>query len=82
VVVVKMPAPDAKPGAGGTTGATGDKSLAQLTKVIAMLPKVSGAWGSGHLMSGKVFSALLTDDGRLVVGAVTPEGLYAALAAR
>jgi hypothetical protein len=29
-----------------------------------------------------VFSALLTDDGRLVVGAVTPGGLYAALAAR
>ena len=33
-------------------------------------------------MEGKGFSALLTDDGRLVVGAVTPEGLYAALAAK
>ena len=83
VMVVKMPAPQAKtgaptsgaPAAGGST----DKTVAQLMKVVAMLPTVSGSWGSGHLMSGTVFSALLTDDGRLVVGAVTPEGLYAAL---
>jgi outer membrane lipoprotein-sorting protein len=81
VMVVKMPAPNAKSG-GASTGATTDKTIEQLTRYVGMLPKVSGSWGSGHLMAGTVFSALLTDDGRLVVGAVTPEGLYAALAAR
>jgi len=81
VMVVKMPAAGAK-SADGSTGAAADKSLAQLTKIVTMLPKVSGSWGSGHLMAGTAFSALLTDDGRLVVGAVTPEGLYAALAAK
>jgi outer membrane lipoprotein-sorting protein len=82
VAVVKVPVPSAKDAESGTTGAATDKNLAQLMKVVAMLPKVSGSWGSGHLMAGTVFSALLTDDGRLVVGAVTPEGLYAALAAQ
>jgi outer membrane lipoprotein-sorting protein len=86
VVIVKMPAATAVSGTGGTTGGTTggatDKNIAQLMKVVTLLPKVSGSWGSGHLMAGTVFSALLTDDGRLVVGAVTPEGLYAALAAK
>ena len=76
VVVAKMPAPDA---AGGTAPKA-DESVAQLTGFIALLPKVSGSWGSGHLLAGTVFSVLLTDDGRVVAGAVTPEGLYAALA--
>jgi outer membrane lipoprotein-sorting protein len=53
---------------------------AQLTKMLKVLPTVSGAWGSGHLLRGTLFSALLTDDGRLAVGAVAPEALYAALA--
>ena len=82
VVVVTMPAPNATTGTSSSTGATTDKTIAQLMKYVGLLPKVSGSWGSGHLMAGTVFSALLTDDGRLVVGAVTPEGLYAALAAK
>jgi outer membrane lipoprotein-sorting protein len=76
VLVAKMPAPDATAG----NGAAADKDVAQLMKFVALLPKVSGSWGSGHLMAGTVFSVLLTDDGRIVAGAVTPEGLYAALA--
>jgi outer membrane lipoprotein-sorting protein len=79
VLVVKMPVPSTK--AGGGTGANADRNLAQLTRFIALLPKVKGSWGTGHLMAGTVFSALLTDDGRLVVGAVTPDALYAGLAA-
>jgi len=79
VLVAKMPAPDAS--TGGSAGAAADKNIAQLLKLVTLLPKVSGSWGSGHLMAGTAFSALLTDDGRIVVGAVTPEGLYAALAA-
>ncbi len=83
VLVVELPAPDAaaSPGTSGTTGGTADTTIAELMKFAALLPKVSGAWGSGHLMAGTAFSVLLTDDGRIVVGAVTPEGLYAALAA-
>jgi outer membrane lipoprotein-sorting protein len=81
-LVVKMPAPTASAGTTSGTGAATDKTVAGLMKYVGMLPKVSGKWGSGHLMAGTAFSALLTDDGRLVVGAVTPKGLYAALAAK
>jgi outer membrane lipoprotein-sorting protein len=81
VLVAKLPVPTASAGTSGSTGATAGTSLAQLTRFVGMLPQVKGSWGTGHLMTGTVFSALLTDDGRLVVGAVTKEGLYAALAA-
>jgi outer membrane lipoprotein-sorting protein len=52
----------------------------QLESVTGMLPKVSGSWGSGHLFAGSLFSALVTDDGRVFVGAVAPEKLYEAAA--
>ena len=42
--------------------------------VLEALPKVSGDWGSGHVLRGTLFSALLTDDGRVVVGAVAAGG--------
>ena len=54
----------------------------QMQALLQTLPRVSGAWGSGRLLSGTLFSAVLTDDGRLAVGAVAPQRLYAALAAR
>nr|MDT0659318.1 hypothetical protein [Micromonospora sp. DSM 115978] len=47
-----------------------------LATLLAALPAVSGDWGTGRLLSSTLFSALLTDDGRLLVGAVTPERLY------
>jgi outer membrane lipoprotein-sorting protein len=81
VLVAKLPVPAASAGTSGSTGATADTTLAQLMKFVGVLPQVKGSWGTGHLMTGTVFSALLTDDGRLVVGAVTPDGLYAALTA-
>ena len=40
------------------------------------LPTVNGSWGTGHLLTGRLFSALLTDDGRVLVGAVSPDTLY------
>jgi outer membrane lipoprotein-sorting protein len=52
------------------------------TRMLDALPKVSGSWGSGHLLRSSLFTALLTDDGRVAVGAVEPGALYAALAAR
>ncbi|MPZ26015.1 MAG: hypothetical protein GEV12_06095 [Micromonosporaceae bacterium] len=50
----------------------GDGELAGL---LAALPRVSGDWGSGRVVSGSLFSVLLTDDGRVLLGAVTPERL-------
>ncbi|SDT25726.1 Outer membrane lipoprotein-sorting protein [Friedmanniella luteola] len=52
----------------------------QLGAVLATLPTVSGTWGSGKLLAGTAFSAVLTDDGRVAVGAVQPQLLYDALA--
>jgi outer membrane lipoprotein-sorting protein len=67
VVVAKVPSGSAEDADG-------------LAAVLEALPEVSGSWGSGRLLRGTLFSALLTDDGRLVVGAVPPDMLYAALA--
>src|SRR5262249_21282579 len=44
------------------------------------LPKVSGSWGSGYLLTSKLFSVLVTDDGRVLAGAVRPDRLYQAAA--
>jgi hypothetical protein len=41
-----------------------------------MLTPVSGAWGSGHLLSGRLFSVLVADDGSIYAGLVAPERLY------
>ena len=51
----------------------------QLGEFLDRLPKVSGAWGSGRLLDGTAFSAIVTDDGRIAVGSVEPDLLYAAL---
>ena len=51
-----------------------------LTGMLAALPKVSGAWGSGSLLTSRLFSVLLTDDGRILAGAVGPDRLYQAAA--
>jgi outer membrane lipoprotein-sorting protein len=66
VVVARVP--------GGATSGSGPMS-----QVLRALPTVSGSWGSGHLLKGTLFSALLTDDGRIVIGAVAPDALYSAL---
>jgi outer membrane lipoprotein-sorting protein len=52
------------------------EGAAQAQSLLNQLPKVSGAWGSGRLLSGKLFSVLLTDDGRVLGGLVSPERLY------
>ncbi|GAA1521443.1 sigma-E factor regulatory protein RseB domain-containing protein [Sphaerisporangium rubeum] len=36
---------------------------------------VSGSWGSGRVIQTKLVTALITDDGRLLFGAVTPQAL-------
>ena len=70
VVVSKLPAgPDSGSG----------QADEQLRAFLQQLPQVSGAWGSGRLLSGTAFTAVITDDGRLAIGSVPPELLYAAL---
>jgi outer membrane lipoprotein-sorting protein len=59
-----------------TGDSAGDDTL---VRVLESLPRVSGDWGRGHLLTGTLFSAVLTDDGRLAIGLVAPEALYAAL---
>jgi outer membrane lipoprotein-sorting protein len=49
---------------------------AEAATVLSMLTPVSGAWGSGHLLSGRLFSVLLTDGGDIYAGLVAPERLY------
>lgn len=51
----------------------------QLQQVLNGLPRVKGSWGSGRLFDGPLFSAVLTDDGRIAIGAVVPDQLYGAL---
>ena len=58
---------------------SGSSTMSRLSEA---LPKVSGTWGTGHLLRGTLFSALLTDDGRVAIGAVAPRALYSALSAR
>jgi outer membrane lipoprotein-sorting protein len=47
-----------------------------LDTLIGALPKVSGPWGHGRLFAGTLLSVLVTDDGRVFAGPVTPEKLY------
>lgn len=70
VVVAQLPAQVA--------GAGQDK---QLKGLLSSIPEVSGTWGKGRVIDGTLFSAVLTDDGRIAVGAVAPEALFAALKA-
>lgn len=62
------------------TGDLKNSDNAQLSQLLNALSPVSGAWGSGRLLSGPAFSLLVTDDGRVAVGAVPPAMLYEALA--
>jgi outer membrane lipoprotein-sorting protein len=64
---------------------TGVPSLGELTRqggqgsaALGSLPAVSGKWGSGHLFTSALLSALITDDGRAYIGAVDPALLYQA----
>lgn len=60
-----------------TSGLTGTGPLAQL---LAKAPTVQGTWGKGKVVTSKMVSALITDDGRVFVGLVTPDTLQAAAA--
>ncbi len=54
----------------------------QLGGILGALPEVTGAWGSGRLLAGTLFSFIVTSDGRVAAGAVAPDLLYKALATK
>jgi outer membrane lipoprotein-sorting protein len=58
-------------------GGSGD-SAAVLNALLQSATPVSGAWGSGRLLQTSLVSVLITDSGRMFVGAVQPSVLYAA----
>jgi outer membrane lipoprotein-sorting protein len=58
-------------------GGSGD-SAAVLRALLLSATRVSGAWGSGRLLRTSLVSVLITDGGRMFVGAVQPSVLYAA----
>lgn len=74
--------------AGSGSAGSGDSAkpdrgeLAQLDALRGLLPEVSGAWGRGRLLSTKLVNVLVTEDGRVLAGLVTPERLYEVAASR
>jgi len=78
ILTLKVPTDTA--GSTKAKGKAGADPAAQMQAGLNMLPQVSGSWGKGHLLSGSLFSALVTDDGRVFLGAVTPAALEAAAA--
>ena len=62
-------------GHGGSLGS-------MLGRVAGALPQASGAWGTGRVLTGNLFTVVITDDGRIGVGPVTPNVVYAALTRR
>ncbi|WP_091185417.1 LolA family protein [Microlunatus flavus] len=68
VVITKLP-----------SDATGS-SNATLKGFLGQLKPVSGSWGTGRELDGTIVTAILTDDGRLAVGAVGADVVSQALA--
>ncbi|GIG68715.1 LolA family protein [Phytomonospora endophytica] len=46
-----------------------------VSALVESLPQVSGTWGSGRVFTSALVNALITDDGRILVGAVTTDKL-------
>ncbi len=76
-----MPAPSTGSGGpvsvNGGNGGSGDGS-ALIGTLLGSAARVSGSWGSGRLLRTSLVTVLVTDNGRLFIGAVQPSVLYAA----
>lgn len=83
VVISKQGAKSMTSGLPGTPGGRpGDRSGNQAggsSQMLQALPRVSGSWGSGRLLRSALFTAVITNDGRVAVGAVRPQLVYDAL---
>ena len=71
VLIGELPAPSAASARGAGTN--------PVTALRKLLPEVAGPWGTGHLLTTRLFTVVLTDDGRFAAGAVDPSVLYTAL---
>ncbi|RJQ83656.1 LolA family protein [Amycolatopsis panacis] len=79
VVVGKLPAEALQQ----KQGQNGEKGNVDPQKLLDRFTKpVSGTWGSGHLLTTKVGTAVLTDDGRFAAGAVPEQVLFEALGSK
>lgn len=77
--VIEMPMTAAQAAPAPQKGGSSTDSR-MLQSILKSATQVKGSWGSGRLLTTKLVSALLTDDGRLFVGAVTPSVLEQAAA--
>ncbi len=66
-------------GSSGGPGGSGEDSAVAAALLKSATP-VHGAWGSGKLLHTSLVSVLMTSNGHVLVGAVTPAVLYAAAA--
>lgn len=82
VAVSRLPDTSAAGAKPGGAGRAANDVAGQLQRVLSLLPKASGSWGTGRVLEGTLFTVVVTDDGRVAVGAVAPERVYAALAAK
>lgn len=67
-------------GPGASSGKDSGSTSALVSTLQRAMTPVSGAFGSGQLLRTKLVSVLLTSDGKLLVGAVTPATLEQAAA--
>ena len=73
---------DAPDGSSATDG-SGGQGMDAAAQLLAQLPTVPESAGvNGRVLEGTLFTVVITDDGRIAGGAVGPEKVYAALAAR
>jgi outer membrane lipoprotein-sorting protein len=63
-----------------TQAGTGKSTPDTLDTFLKSLPQVHGSWGSGRLLQSRLFSVLITDDGRILAGAVAGDRLESAAA--
>ncbi|MBO3741381.1 sigma-E factor regulatory protein RseB domain-containing protein [Actinoplanes flavus] len=82
IVVGKAPVLDELEGAKSSSSSSPEEAQAGQVaeQFLGTLEKVEGSWGKGRLLRSSLFSVLLTDDGRVLGGLVSPEALYAAAA--
>jgi outer membrane lipoprotein-sorting protein len=78
VLVLRLP--EAAPATGPRTSGSAAAARDQLGALLRAATPVHGAFGSGRLLRTALLTGLLTDDGRLYIGAVTPEAIQAAAA--
>ncbi len=72
--------PNGKAGSPSPGGSGNSSAGRELNALLGAASQVNGSWGSGRLLRTKLVSVLLTSDGRLLIGAVTPDVLYSAAA--